>query len=350
MPNAIDTTPADAPLSGDEQRTLAEHEAVIADGITTFLAVGASLAAIRDGRLYRVAHDSFPDYLAERWPQLGGRRQADRLIIAAEVNKDLRPIGLSVANEAQARELGGLPAEGRREAMRRATAQAGDKPPIAAQVRAAARAVAAEPAPEPLAAVAAALRHGTIHDAYAAAQAAGAHYDRAMAAVDARVEGRPLDAALAILQAPEDKGAPMPTMPTPATEPAPTPAPPAFDARIWSLYATAAGAKLMVYAHDYQLMTPDETRRRYTDDALPALMERISALMYAALASHAPHAPHAGRPRLPRIPPRPAPARDDDPVGLAREATEWRRWAHWAEDTVALLSGDERPAREKGNL
>lgn len=54
---------------------------------------------------------------------------------------------------------------------------------------------------DPLAAVAEALRRGDTSAAYAAARAAGPHYARAMAAVDARVEGKPLDQVLSMLAA-----------------------------------------------------------------------------------------------------------------------------------------------------
>jgi hypothetical protein len=139
----------DAPLTTGEQRDLARHEATIAGGLDTFLAVGEALAAIRDRRLYRDTHRSFAAYLAARWPQIGGRRQADRLINAAEVAADLRPVGLSLTSERQARELAPLPPEQRRVAMERATAQAGGTSPTSAQVRQAAQEVRQADAVEP---------------------------------------------------------------------------------------------------------------------------------------------------------------------------------------------------------
>jgi hypothetical protein len=186
----------DAPLTSADQRALAQHEAVITDGIGAFIAVGEALAAIRDERLYRATHRSFDAYLAARWPQIGGRSHASRLITAAEVQRDLLPIGNSLTNESQARALAPLPPEDRRAVMQRATEAAGGKSPTAAQIRDAAR-------PDPLAAVAEALRRGDTKAAYVAARESGAHYSRAMAAVDARVEGRPLAEALALLSAPE---------------------------------------------------------------------------------------------------------------------------------------------------
>lgn len=138
---------ADAPLSTIEHEQLTAAEAVIQSGIDTFAKVGEALADIRDGRLYRQTHRSFSDYLAERWPQIGSRRQADRLIVAAEVERDLRPIGLTLASESQARPLADLDPDQRRAAMAGAQAVAGDTPPTAKQVAQAAAVV--RPAPRP---------------------------------------------------------------------------------------------------------------------------------------------------------------------------------------------------------
>jgi hypothetical protein len=152
---------ADAPLaslSTEEQQQLTSAEAVIQSGLETFVKVGEALEDIRDGRLYRATHRSFSDYLAERWPQIGSRRQADRLIAAAGVERDLRPIGLSLTSESQARPLADLSAEQRRAAMAGAAAVAGDTPPTAKQVAQAATVVKppAKPATSPPAPVAAA--------------------------------------------------------------------------------------------------------------------------------------------------------------------------------------------------
>lgn len=69
--------------TGEIVPTLAEHEAVIERGLGTFVEVGNALIAIRDGRLYRLTHDTFEDYCLRRW---GLKRQrAYQLITASEV-------------------------------------------------------------------------------------------------------------------------------------------------------------------------------------------------------------------------------------------------------------------------
>ncbi|PJF23839.1 MAG: hypothetical protein CUN53_20860, partial [Phototrophicales bacterium] len=79
-------------LSMDETPDLlAEHEARIERGLKAFYEVGESLRAIRDARLYR-EFKTFEDYCEQRWHL--SRRQADRLIAAAEVVDHLRPTGL----------------------------------------------------------------------------------------------------------------------------------------------------------------------------------------------------------------------------------------------------------------
>lgn len=86
--------------------TLADHEAVIERGLETFVEVGQALMAIRDGRLYKATHSSFDAYCRERWGWTS--RQADRTIGAAEIVDQLRPIGLTLESESQARALAPL--------------------------------------------------------------------------------------------------------------------------------------------------------------------------------------------------------------------------------------------------
>jgi hypothetical protein len=97
----------DTPLSEDEFRDYQAREEVIARGLKTFEEVGEALLDIRDRRLYREGYPNFNRYCQERWGM--SRRHADRLIIASDVAEDLRPFGLTMANEAQARELAHLP-------------------------------------------------------------------------------------------------------------------------------------------------------------------------------------------------------------------------------------------------
>lgn len=67
--------------------SLADLEAIIERGLTTFVEVGLALMAIREGRLYRDTHVAFEDYCKERWGF--SRQRAAQLIDAAEVSSML---------------------------------------------------------------------------------------------------------------------------------------------------------------------------------------------------------------------------------------------------------------------
>ena len=91
-------------LSAIELTELSQLEERIERGLRTFVEVGTALLRIRDGRLYRDHHATFEDYCKERWGMV--RRQADRLIQAAEVTENLRPAGLILpGSERQTRPL-----------------------------------------------------------------------------------------------------------------------------------------------------------------------------------------------------------------------------------------------------
>lgn len=132
----VEAEVVDAPLTTTEQQELEHHEKTIEHGLQTYIQVGHALAAIRDGRLYRATHREFDVYVRERWAHiLGGRRQADRLIAAAEVAANLGPIGLIPANESQARVLAPLPSEDQRRAMQAAVDASPGGKPTAAQIQ-----------------------------------------------------------------------------------------------------------------------------------------------------------------------------------------------------------------------
>lgn len=87
-----------------ERKTRLKHlEGVVRHGIQTFIEVGAALLEIRDGRLSEPAHKDFEAYCQAEfgWTQ----RNADRNIRSAKTAAKLRPIGLGIENEAQAREM-----------------------------------------------------------------------------------------------------------------------------------------------------------------------------------------------------------------------------------------------------
>lgn len=72
-------------------RSLKQHEEIIADGMKSFLYVGQSLMAIRDGKLYSDNHDTFEAYCKSRWGF--SRPRAYQMIEAAEVVSDLSTNG-----------------------------------------------------------------------------------------------------------------------------------------------------------------------------------------------------------------------------------------------------------------
>jgi hypothetical protein len=93
------------PLSREESWELNKLEECIRTNEQGFLKVGLALSEIKSKRLYRATHKSFSLYCAER---LGySRIHAYRLINAAKV-VELLPIGYTISNETQARELGGM--------------------------------------------------------------------------------------------------------------------------------------------------------------------------------------------------------------------------------------------------
>lgn len=115
-------------LSSVEQDRLAHEEAAIERGLDTFLRVGTALAAIRDQRLYRESHATFADYCQERWGL--SRSRAYQMIEAADVSTNV-----DIGNEAQARALNGLDADGQRETWTRAQEQSGSEQPTAEQIK-----------------------------------------------------------------------------------------------------------------------------------------------------------------------------------------------------------------------
>lgn len=117
--------------------TLDECERVIERGLHTFVEVGAALLTIRDERLYRAEHSTFDDYCRDRW-QISDRR-ARQLMDAAQIGTTV-----PIANEAQARELTGLPAETQREVFAAAT-EATQGKPTASAIREARQSIAPRP-------------------------------------------------------------------------------------------------------------------------------------------------------------------------------------------------------------
>jgi hypothetical protein len=116
----------DAPLTPSEQQQLSELETTIEKGMQTFLEVGAALAAVRDGRLYRADYGTFEAYCQERWGMT--RRNANHLIGAVDVVDSLGTTVPKPTSERQARALGKVPEAERAEVWQEAHERSGGKP------------------------------------------------------------------------------------------------------------------------------------------------------------------------------------------------------------------------------
>lgn len=103
------------PLTQAELAELRKCEELVTAGIRAFATTGKALARIRDKQLYRESHNTFEEYVAERWKL--SRSYASRLITAAAVVQELSPDGNTPlpASESQVRPLTTLPPEQRAE-------------------------------------------------------------------------------------------------------------------------------------------------------------------------------------------------------------------------------------------
>ncbi len=135
-------------LSMEEQNTLHRCEAVIERNRQAFIETGNALLTIRDGKLYRAAHETFEEYLRGRWDF--GKSHGYRMMEAAEVVRDLSPIGeVLPVNEAQARPLTPLETpEERQEVWKEAVETAPEGKVTAAHVQAVTDKHLGKPEPE----------------------------------------------------------------------------------------------------------------------------------------------------------------------------------------------------------
>jgi hypothetical protein len=139
-------TPQCTALAPYEAARLAQLEAVIAEGMQTFVDVGKAIAEINESLLYRSTHPTFEAYCKDRWgftPQ-----RAYQLMDAAEVHEQVP----EAANERQARTLASVPKEEQSEVWADAKERArqdGAERPTAKHVEEAVRARLLEPEPEP---------------------------------------------------------------------------------------------------------------------------------------------------------------------------------------------------------
>jgi hypothetical protein len=131
---AIDTTGRDLT---PELADLMEWEKPIESGLRSFVEVGNALAAIRDGKKYKVAgYTTFDDYCRQRWGI--SRQHAHRSIQAATVIAEMSPIGdILPTTESQVRPLAAVPDPEERAAVwEQAVENSGGDQPTAAEVAA----------------------------------------------------------------------------------------------------------------------------------------------------------------------------------------------------------------------
>lgn len=102
-------------LTKDDRALLISYEAIIEDGLQSFVEVGNALMRIRDKRLYLEKFATFDEYCRERWNI--PRNRADEFIKEAKAVKQVeldRNLGeeppILPKNESQARELSRVPA------------------------------------------------------------------------------------------------------------------------------------------------------------------------------------------------------------------------------------------------
>src|SRR5262245_24888202 len=100
----VETLDESETLSVSERADPAQHEAITARALKTFVEVGMALAAIRSGALYREHFRSFGDYCRTRWGL--SRPYAYQLMQAARVVANVSAIAdTAPATESQARPL-----------------------------------------------------------------------------------------------------------------------------------------------------------------------------------------------------------------------------------------------------
>jgi hypothetical protein len=91
-------------LTIQELTELAEHEAVIAANLTSFIDTGSRLIAIRDKRLYRASYPTFEAYVRGKWNI--SRQRAYQLISAGLLTT---VVDIDIPNERVARQVLALP-------------------------------------------------------------------------------------------------------------------------------------------------------------------------------------------------------------------------------------------------
>lgn len=112
-------------LTAKESSELARHEKRISEGLQSFVEVGTSLMAIRDGRLYRASYVTFDKYTKDKWDFTKSR--ANQLIGACEVRQGLTTTVAKTdlpRTERASREVAKAPKEKQAEVVKKAAAKA----------------------------------------------------------------------------------------------------------------------------------------------------------------------------------------------------------------------------------
>jgi hypothetical protein len=117
-------------LDVTERSKFRKLESIVAEGISSFVAVGEALKEIRDGKLYREAYKTFEKYVRDKWGF--DKSRAYQLIDASEIKANLSTIvdktqrASEISNEGQLREFRTVPVDLHGEVVERAAELAGD--------------------------------------------------------------------------------------------------------------------------------------------------------------------------------------------------------------------------------
>lgn len=142
-------------LTINEKAELEKLCRIVDQGLSSFLAVGTALKQISEGKLYRATHETFEEFVKERWNIQ--KAHAYRMMDAAEVSEDLSPNGRrfpivnEIKTERQLRELKALDAESMPQALEKITEVCKEtgKKPTAKVIESVVREMLGKPEPQP---------------------------------------------------------------------------------------------------------------------------------------------------------------------------------------------------------
>jgi hypothetical protein len=126
-------------LDVTERTKFRKLESIVAEGISSFVAVGTALKEIRDAKLYREAYKTFEKYVDEKWGL--ERRRAYQLIEASDAKSNLckilhkNEVAESINTESQLREIASVPTGQLEAVVNKASELAGDRPITASDLK-----------------------------------------------------------------------------------------------------------------------------------------------------------------------------------------------------------------------